>query len=81
MLSITMLEVLLISAELRLHKLLKYLIRFRGQIHDSFTLGYLEMRDQDIVAHLRISLPEGLEDRFQEESGLKLTPPPKISLN
>jgi hypothetical protein len=68
-----------------LYNILNALILCNGQIHDSHSLearnGKWEQPTRSCAIMLRISLPIGTEERFQELSGFKLSKPPKFGVS
>lgn len=67
-------------------RILLAIVRCRGKIHDTHSLeldsdGEWRHSAAYCAVLFRISLPEGAEVRFQELSGFKITPAPKVGIN
>ena len=62
------------------------IVRCRGKIHDTHSLeldrsGNWRYSTTTCAVLFRISLPEGMADRFMELSGFRITPAPKVGVN
>ena len=68
-----------------LYKIMNAIILCNGKMHDSFSLevnqGHWKYPVRSCSVVFRISLPVGIEDKFEELSGFKLSDPPTIQIN
>lgn len=68
-----------------LYSIMNALILCKGKMYSSHSLenrdGKWEYATRSCAVALRISLPSGMESRFEELSKFKLTEPPKVHLN
>jgi hypothetical protein len=59
--------------------LMRGLVRFRGTLTSSFVFASGYRRLGDVEAHFRITLPKGLKDRFESETGIILIKPEEVT--
>ena len=77
-------EDIICPSQKSLYKVMNALILCNGKMHDSHSLeardGKWEYSTRSCAVVFRISLPIGMEERFEELCGFKLSDPPKVQL-
>lgn len=73
----------------QLGKLMKTIVFLYGRVTDHMLIGHNTLKKLwkeggrlgTNYVHVRIELPEGMDKEFEEMTGWKLIPPPKVHLN